>query len=424
MRHRNTQGFAMPVVLFTLVIMSIMAVAMVDRAMTSAGASRAVRSMASAEAAAEWGVREAADTYLGWDSIATGETIELPVATIAGMPGAMYQVRITRIDGDTLNLLGTQRMFVIASKGYDIAGGEHVVTMVHQSGVMMTAGLATSATATTRGDVDVQTGAVVSGFDANPPEWGPTCGTADSDRPGLTMNDSLLLDDTGGILDGSPPVAEVPLNDSTLSYFGDIEWDDLRAMAHDTVIGAAPRDLIGCADWKVADGSCGVNEVGPRYNADGTCNTAADLNWGSNDPADPCYGFFPILLIQEEIDINNCDHCNGIFVLDSDTTGGVRGGAELDVEADVVMRGLIFGRGCVEFQERADFRGSVFVDGTYNFGECNDDAALDVHDLGTELHYSSCAIERALLANGLGLPVLAFDRVRPIGLRAFGEPLR
>ncbi len=97
---------------------------------------------------------------------------------------------------------------------------------------------------------------------------------------------------------------------------------------------------------------------------------------------------------------------------------------ELDVERDVVMRGLVFGRGCVEFQERADFRGSVFVDGTYDFGECNTDATLDAHDAGTRVGYSRCAIERALLANGLGLPTLVFDRVQPISSRAWSEPVR
>ena len=419
----NTRGFAMVTVLFAMVVMSIVAVVAVTSALNEQGASYAVRRSGVAMAAADYGVKKTANEWRGFDSLASGQAVAIASDTITGMPGVTYTVIVHRIDADTTGTLA--RTFAITAIGLDASGAERGITLVVTNTTELLGGLATSSAATTRGTVDVHTGATISGFDDNPPEWGATCGLAGSDRPGLTMNDTLQLDTGGGTNEGNPPTEQMALNDSLMSYFGVTEWDDLRAMAHDTVVGAAPRDLTGCPTIIADAGMCGPNEIGPRYNGDGTCDTTAALNWGSNDPTDVCFGFFPILLIQQEIDVNDCEHCNGIFVLDSDIDSlGNRGGAELDVERDVVMRGLIFGRGCVEFQERADFRGSVFVDGTYDFGECNTDATLDVHDAGTRVSYSRCAIERALLANGLGLPTLVFDRVQPISSRAWSEPVR
>ncbi len=430
-QHRNTRGGALLAVLVMSVVMAIAATLALETSRDLLLGARALRTSAAAQAAAEFGIAETADTYHGWDSIATGEILTLDEVLISSMSGAFYQSSVQRIDGDTLNLLGTQRTFLIETTGHDIGGGLHTVTMVHQTATSLVAGLATSSAATTRGTVDVHGGALISGFDANPPEWSGVCGALGADKPGLTMNDtsSTFLDVSGGTNQGNPALAEVTLNDSLLSYFGEIHWDDLLALPHVTVLGAAPRDLVGCPDAIIVARLCGPNEIGPRYNPDGTCDVTAEMNWGSGDPADPCFHHFPIIEIVDEVDVNNCPAgglgaCQGMFVLASDTTGGVRAGAELDVELNVKLRGPIFGRGCVEFQQGADYRGSVFVDGTYDFGECNLDATLDVHDAGTEVHYSSCAIERALLANGLGIPVLAFDRVKPIGSRAYGEPLR
>ncbi len=425
----NTRGFALLAALVMSVVMAIAATVILSTANDLLLGARAMRTSAAAQAAAEYGLDQTENEWPNWAAMLPGEVLDLPDALVPDMAGAFYEASVLRTDDDST---GTRaRSFLISVTGYDIGGGTKDLTLFVMNDYTLLAGLATSSAGTVRGDVDVQGGALITGIDSDPPEWSGVCGPTGADRPGLTMNDTLLLDDSGGSTIGMPPVAQVALNDSLLSYFGELAWDDLLALPHVVVVGAAPRDLVGCPVAVIAAELCGVNEIGPRYNADGTCDQTHELNWGSNNPADACFDHFPIIEIREEVDVNNCPGpggltggCNGIFVLASDTTGGVRAGAELDVELNVDMRGPIFGRGCVEFQQGAQYHGSVFVDGTYDFGECNDDATLDVHDAGTRVGYSSCAIRRALLANGLGVPTLTFEEVRPIASRAWGEPIR
>ncbi len=431
MKNVSRKGFAMPGVMFAMVIMSLLAVVMVQASVDSQKASYAMRMSAEAFNAAESGGDSViANWNPNWDTLQSGASVDLGWRTFAH--GAQYNVVIMRTDGDTT---GTEtRMYSVTTTGKDRAGGTREVVTFVQSATSWGFGLGSNAAGTVRGTVDVQTGGWVSGVDDTPSAW-PTCAPG-NDRAGVSLNDSTLLDTTGGTLIGTPPMSEVALNDSTLSWFGTIGWDQLRAMASDTVIGAAPLDLVGCPAFKIAGGTCGPTEIGPRYHdvldghghlgtdpIIGTCDKTAHLNWGSNVSGDPCYEFYPIVLGSEEVDVNLCDHCNAIYVLDSDTTGGVKAGAELDIELDVVWNGLILGRGCVEFQQNANFHGAVFVDGDYNFGECNLDATLDVNS-GATVQYSSCVIKDMLASHGLGLPEVQFTDVRRLTTRAFTEVVR
>ena len=75
-QHRNTRGGALLAVLVMSVVMAIAATLALETSRDLLLGARALRTSAAAQAAAEFGIAETADTYNGWDSIATGEILD------------------------------------------------------------------------------------------------------------------------------------------------------------------------------------------------------------------------------------------------------------------------------------------------------------------------------------------------------------
>ncbi|MCZ6915160.1 MAG: hypothetical protein O7I93_00150, partial [Gemmatimonadetes bacterium] len=101
----------------------------------------------------------------------------------------------------------------------------------------------------------------------------------------------------------------------------------------------------------------------------------------------------------------------------------------LDIEDDVVLNGLVLGRGCVEIQRGANVHGAVFADGLWgNDDLCWGDDTLDMTDDG-QLTWSQCAVDRAFYNSGLrdyAVPAIGggSGSLVKIGSRSFAEILR
>jgi len=137
----------------------------------------------------------------------------------------------------------------------------------------------------------------------------------------------------------------------------------------------------------------------PSYTNGGTvCDTSDPENWGSPDPDDPCFDYFPIILIQDQVHAEDT-YGQGILILDWDEDTHL--GSEIDLEDGMVYNGIILGKGCLEIQRGSTLNGAAFMDGTYfNESLCDDDDPLDVKEEAV-LQYSTCAIERAIKGAGL-----------------------
>ncbi|MCZ6918126.1 MAG: pilus assembly PilX N-terminal domain-containing protein, partial [Gemmatimonadetes bacterium] len=126
---RDRDGFAMPVVLFTMVVMTILAVAAIDGSVDQQRSSAAVRRSGEAFYAAETGLNvvhaEWADTSSNLDSLAgalaSGGSLDLGWDTLPS--GAVYHAELMRIDeaGQALFLLT-----VAASDRSGMGGGREV----------------------------------------------------------------------------------------------------------------------------------------------------------------------------------------------------------------------------------------------------------------------------------------------------------
>jgi hypothetical protein len=250
------------------------------------------------------------------------------------------------------------------------------------------------AAVTVRGRTSLEDHALVDGGDTSPPGW--ECdGCVTLGRPGIVIQDrsELEIDDDAVVLGHPPIVEDGTIDDLTFQHLGPLAWDDLTARATQ-IIGEFGEELTlrsGRANQR--------NRYGPHKKADGTCDTGHPLNFGSNDPGDPCYDHFPIVLVRGELEIEGDGYMQGLFIMDVDAAGV---GGELELEGDgLVLAGIILGRGCIEIQDDSDVYGAVFLDGTfYNRSDCPPDEPLQLEDRGT-VRFSSHVVRRIVAETGV-----------------------
>jgi hypothetical protein len=293
---------------------------------------------------------------------------------------------------------------------------------------------------TVRGGVLMDDNSSITGTEGNPPGWDPTCTT--EDKSGIIVQDVNDLNLSGGGVDGVPPVVEdTTMSDATFETYGSLTWEEIKNMATHTIGRPGPetypntaahggaQDPLGPLGLNGLPIDAGDNWIGPRHNADGTCNINHPLNWGSSDPNDPCYDHFPIILVQGQVEVRgDSGYGQGIFLLGPNGTSGaefefeVCSSRENDVSCPgFVVVGIIIGRGCVDIEDRTRFYGSVFVDGDYHQATC-EDPPLYVEG-NASVQYSGCGVRRALGQSGLGAAAGGGAMVR-FGRRAYTEPMR
>ena len=225
---------------------------------------------------------------------------------------------------------------------------------------------------TVRGASKIAGTPALSGLDTHP--TGMTCSGSLTNVAGLASGGgTLTLSGTcsaaAGCALGSPKTS---LNDaeaadtSTYFDFGDENWTSLTKYA-----------------TKVYDAGQSPSSLGPKYNADGTCNTAASNNWGDPTGAGACKDYFPII------------HAKGSS---SDFTLSSGSG-----------QGILFIEGNLKLSGGFTFNGPIVVRGTVTTSGTNTVrgalAAANVFGGTTDMTgtalitYSSCALNKALETN-------------------------
>jgi hypothetical protein len=230
-------------------------------------------------------------------------------------------------------------------------------------------------------------------------------------------------------IEGDPQgiVEDASITSSAWDQFGELSWDSLKLLA-DHVIGAWGTQI----ELKAA-------QIHPRYKVDGSCDTSHPYNWGSKDPNDPCFNYFPIILVRGEVEFENDflparNYGQGMLILDWNATGGY--GTELELGRQSEFNGIVLGKGCVEIQKGAQFHGSVYVDHMYDGPSCDaggayidcrghNDTSSGMCD-NTTIQWSQCAVDRVLKNNSsLGefveIAQPASSGVQRLTRRAFGE---
>lgn len=279
-----------------------------------------------------------------------GDSVALPGGT--GLTD--YTATITRLAAGT---------FLVRSEGRRLAaGGTALAQRLVGVFVRLDAAQVDHGSALTlAGPATVANANVVDGSDRVPPGWDSVC-SAPADVPGIRSSGSSVATDSGP---PAPVVIDTLINSGTFTAFGAVTFDQLAGQA-------------------VHEGTGAIGPLAPAA-AGGRCDPGAGTNWG--EPyAGPgstaeCFDFLPIVYAPGDLTVAG-GRGQGVLL--------VRG--DLDLSGGVEFTGIIVVLGRVTTSGAGGHvTGSLLVGG----------AATSALAGGSTISYSSCAVRRALQANGV-----------------------
>ena len=393
-RRRELEGgFALPVAMLVLVLLSMVSATGLYVARTDFRAAQATRHAAVALAAADAGASRTVATWpqlvpalpapgdsivLAWQSLPDGSlyrsvVVRAPIA-VGGTPAPRVLLRTTA----TLAPPAEARRTVVSV--VEVTGGAPLCCT-------------TAVKVTRQLDVGPRSGAGfdIDGADRTPPGWGAPCTAPGPALPGVISSDTSEVDlNRTGTIGGSPP----KLQDTT------VDPPDFTTFGSTTYAG-----LVSAANANFTTSQTLRNRVGPVVSGTGQCVTTDPMNWGSPwTPAGPCGSYFPIIHVTGSLTLQGAGQGQGILLVDGDFTiqdnfefyGVVIVLGQLRVRGPGVVYGGVLARGNADGLGRSEVRN------------------------GGRVLYSGCAVQRALAAlpasmTGGALTAREYSWFEPVG---------
>jgi hypothetical protein len=425
---RGKNGFVLPTVLFILVMVTLFGTIAVRTSRDDLQSAVSTAESFRAFYAAEAGFNE---MWAAWpDSQAAAlEPGGLISITWQDLPaGGSYQAAIRRTDAG-LTGAPTYRVVVIGRTARD---SKHTIAM-SVTGSPPLSGAALVA----RGELH---------FGADNRGWGPGCGWGcrDNDLPWVTGEDHIPPgwdpNDCGPLMDGDAmqlhTAADLDMYSENDGYHEQVQGENASEAIFNPVNydpgvnedtfgelgGLSTSELTARADHVLPfwDG-VSRRTTYPTLNPDGTCNTSDPYNWGSNDPGHPCYAYHPIIYIPDGAEIRgtapdgSCGYGQAIIIANGplkmghhDCDGGSSGSNPNPEPYE--FAGIAMVKGCLELVYATRFHGTAYVDDDMSDSthhDCDVSGGFDgngiIGNMNTQYGYSSCAVQRAMAANGISL---------------------
>ena len=377
MEQKEQRGFALPVAVFALVIVGVITTGGFFIARQEGRIGTASEHAGMAFYLTEQGLVDVMDN---WDRELYGALPNWGDTTVTQNYAGVGQVtaRITRL---------TNLLYFVDVDGTVTQGGAMLSGASRRVGVttrLVIADIAPPAALTTRGPTSLSGTAEVHGEDEMPIGWGGVCSGPLEDKPGILTDNASQVTIVGGAPDvtGNPPVAEdTSIADSTFTKFGDLEWDQLTAMANIRLSGGTINTMA--PDSTVA----GVCRAGPAF----------PLNWGNpENPGAACWDWFPVIHLTGNARVQSGGVGQGVLLVDGD----------LDLRGNFVFYGIIIAQGNLDTQGSGNrVYGGVMAS----------NAAFQSQSItgGSVVTNSTCAVSRAILENS------GLTRVRPLAARSW-----
>jgi hypothetical protein len=370
LRAQREGGFALPVALLVLVLLSMVSATGLYVARSDYRAAEATRHAAVALAAADAGASRTIATWaqlvptlpapgdsivLGWQSLPDGSEYR---SVVARAPVGAAESPAPRV---LLRTTGKLRAPADARRT--------VVTVVEVTGgAPLCCGSAVKASIAfdVRGPTPDDGLFEVDGRDRVPPGWAAMCTAPLADVPGVVTSDSAQVDVLGtGSIAGTPPKLQDPTVDPLdFTSFGTTTYAALAAIANVRLIGNQNLN----------------NVIGP-VTLLGSCVTTSPLNWGSPlTPAGPCGSYFPLIHVSGNLTLRGAGQGQGILLVDGNFT----------ITDTFRFYGVVIALGNL----RINGAGTVYG-GLLDRGGADGLGRGDVRN-GGRILYSGCAVERAL----------------------------
>ena len=229
----DKKGFALPVAMFALVLVGVIAVGSFYMTLQEGRVSVAGEHAGIALNLAEAGITE---VLAAWETDSFPDLPAwTPVTAVDTTTEGIWAVDITRI---------TDHLFFLQSTSQVSLGGAVLSGATRTLGTMVrisTPQMDPPAALLTRGAINVAGGVLIQGSDQPPPGWGGVCSDPGDAKPGILTDDTTGVRVTGrGEINGDPPAEQDPsISDSTFTSFGDHDWNDLVSLANIRVPGGA-----------------------------------------------------------------------------------------------------------------------------------------------------------------------------------------
>lgn len=377
---KQREGFALAVALFAIVVIGGIIAGAFFASNQDYKISRSTLLQERALTAAEFGVNQVINQWNGnWNTqVPTGSTMAPMVYTFPAQHGGLPDqatVTVTRSNQLTFWVVSEGRAGV--PPGGD-GGARRRVGQVLRLYIPTMNFLAAL---TVRGVTTVGGSSQISGFDQNPAGW--ACNAPGAPLPGVATDNLGDLSTQGACagaacIQGNPQTAQDAAAGSDQTYFdyGGITWDQLVATANKTLAGG-PH-----------------NNIGPTYNADGSCQTSNVVNWGdANRNAllpGKCEGYFPVLYAPGDLKLNG-GKGQGILLV----------GGNLEVQGGFEFFGPVIVKGSLK---------TTGTGGHFNGGVMAANVTLEQNVVlgNAVIQYSRCAILAAQM--GATLPSRAIQR--------------
>ena len=356
----NRRGMALPLAIFALVIVGALVAGSFFIGWQEQRVGRNTVKLQQAFGAAEAGAQA---TVANWDidvynALPTGGTL-----AIGGSYGSNGWFR-----GDVRRL--NEMLFLVRSEGFsrDSTARQQVGLLVRLRPIEINI----QAALETQGATKIGGSSYIDGYDQAPAGW-TGCPPLAPALPGIRIKDATDITTAGcsglSCVQGDPKVEGDPtISDSSLTTFGDLEFQELRALATKLVAG-------------------GTMQIQPNVTGT-TCNTAVLTNWGDPlTPTAPCGNYFPIIWSDADLNINGVQG-QGVLIVNGDLS--VQGGFEFF--GPVIVKGRLKTTG---------------TGGHFNGGVIAANIDLDQNDIlgNAVISYSSCALIKTLNATAAGAPL-------------------
>jgi hypothetical protein len=324
--RRERRGFALALALIAIVVIGAMVASGYLAGVQDFRAGRNAVVQQRAFAAMELGLDSAyASWNKSWNSVKTGTT---RVLTYGATDGSWVDtVRVTKLNTLSFLIVSEGRA---GNQGTQLGARRRAAMIVrldmpriNQPGAMVSRG-----TISIGGNTNIYgTDSVFAGWDC-PTAGGAVAGALAPSWSNYTFRGNNCKGPSYACITGTPKADTSVVAADTTTYFsyGNQSWTTLVAQADKTLNGV-------------------YTNVQPSYNADGTCNTNDNNNWGDprraalvvGTPSGACEGYFPIIYAPGDLTVNG-QMGQGMLLV----------GGNLSIQGNFTFYGQVITRGSVK----------------------------------------------------------------------------
>ena len=358
---KRREGFAMVIAMVAIVVIGAL---IAGAFFTSTQEYRIGRNSLVAQraySAAEAGVTQPIQGWIKALNLSVNKGVTRAPDTLK-LPGGDIAVRrLTRLDDYT---------FWVTSDGYAGGTGGQLASHARVNTIYRLAipSFNIQGALTVKSKVEIKGSSLVDGTDLVPPDWvaGGVCPAPGPAVAGVAGADTSIVcsgncpDNGKARMFGDPPKLESTTAGDPNTYikFGDITWTNLAANA----------------DIKLPGGT-----YDPEPTPSGACDLKNTSNWGDPARTTQCADYFPIIYVKGDLKVAANAMGQGILLVEG----------SLEMSGGFVFNGIVIAQGDVKSTGHGNkVVGSVFAGNTYDTDSNNVNG-------NAEVHYSSCAIDRA-----------------------------